>query len=701
MAIAEKCDLRDKSLEGAKLWLQESSHSWLLVLDNADDTELDYASYLPAASKGHVLITSRVPGCADLQTAGTDFYERLGEITAVQLLLKASKTNADLYSYHDANARKIVNLLGCHALAIIQAGASISQGICELGEYEEMFKKQRRRLFTIRPAMAKSQYGDVYATFEVSATYLSRRRDQAAIDALRLLSCYAFLNFTEFPETTFEKAWQNSREIPRDLPPGAEEKIANLSHWHVRHLPSFMRQDSSGHLDKMSLREARNLLNSLSIIMFDLPTRMTRMHPVTHMWARDRLKEQEEVTNAWLGTLAVLCISIKDPYTQETWWARLQPHIEFFIVYIPDGYLHHGMFSLHQSFYRLGYVLYRLRADNALFEMLQKCFINADQSWTDLPYGHHIQLLYGKCLRHCRDSEGAKQCLEQVVQMREKTLGLEDFNVLDSKHSLARAYIGTRDIHKAKYLLEGVVDIEVKSLNPKDSSLLASQHGLAHVYLTLKEYDKAKNLLEQVVSIQAETLAPEHPDRLSSQHELASVYLALEENDKAKDLLEEVVSIQAEKLRPDHPHRLTSQYALARVYLALKENEKAKDLLEHIVEKDAKTLRPDHPDRLASKHTLARAYLATGETIKARDQIEEVVKIREKTLSPDDSERLASKHTLAKVYLATGETIKARDQVKEVVMIDAQTLSPDDPERLVSVELLEECEERLRLDEID
>ena len=701
VAIAEKCDLRDKSFEGARLWLQETLHSWLLVLDNADDPKLDYALYLPAASKGYVLITSRVSECADLQTAGSDFYERLGEINAVELLLKASKIGANLHSRHDVDARKIVNLLGCHALAVIQAGASISQGICELGEYEEMFKKQRQRLLEIRPAMAKSQYGDVYATFEVSATYLSGRGDQTAIDALELLSCYAFLNFTDFSETTFEEAWQNSRKIPRDLPPGAEEDIDDLSHWHVRHLPSFMRQDMSGDLDKIYLRQARSLLASLSIIVVDSPTRMTRMHPVTHMWARDRLKELEEATDAWLATISVLSLSIKHPWDYEAWWAQLQPHIEFVTVCIPDGYLHPGTFSLHQSFYRLAYVSHQIRADKAVLEMLQKCFINADQSWTERPYGHHIQLLYGRCLDRYGDFEKAKQWLERVVQIQENRFAPEDHELLSSKHELAGVYLNTGDIHKAKYLLKEVVDIKAKILDSNDSSLLASQHELAGVYLALKDNDGAKDLLEQVVKIRAETLRPEHPDRLASQHTLAGVYLALKENDKAKDLLEQVVKVQVKSLRPEHPDRLTSQHELAGVYLALNKNKKAKDLLEQVVKIRAETVSPEDPNRLTSKLELALVYLATGETIKASDQIEEVVKILEKTLSLEDPNRLASQHVLAEAYLVTGETIKARDQVKEVVKIEAKTLSPEDPSRILSVELLERCEKRLRLDEVD
>ena len=72
-----------------------------------------------------------------------------------------------------------------------------------------------------------------------------------------------------------------------------------------------------------------------------------------------------------------------------------------------------------------------------------------------------------------------------------------------------------------------------------------------------------------------------------------------------------------------------------------------------------------------------------------------------KTLRPEDPERLRSKHVLAEAYLATGEIVKAKDQVKEVVMIEAKTLSPEDPSRILSVKLLERCEKRLRLGQVD
>lgn len=722
MNIAKKCELYDQSFEGGKSWLQETNHSWLLVLDNADDPTLDYSLYLPTASKGHVLITSRVPKCATLHTAGKDYYESLTKETAVELLLKTSETDSSLYSTHNEIARSIVELMGCHALAIVQAGASISHGVCNLEEFAEMFKNQRRRLLKIHPDIAKSRYGDVYTTFEVSATYLSARSDQAAIDALRLLNCYAFLSFTSFPEIAFEEAWRNSREIPRDSEPS---RIEYLSHWHVGHLPSFMRQVSSEDLDVVSLRQARSLLASLSIVVVDLPTRMTRMHPVTHMWAKDRLKSQQELRDAWLGTLAVLCLSIKDPHEQDASRAQLQPHIELTTDVPPGEHVHPDTFHLRQSFYRLCYFLHRLRADKAATEMFQEYFIAADQSWTTLPYAHHIHHLYGRCLLRYGDRQEAKQLLERVVRVREDASSPEHSAVLASKRSLAQAYSDIGEINKAKDFVEQIVKIRAETLRPEHPDRLASYHELARVYLALQEYDKAKNLLEQVVKIEAEILRPEHSDRLASQHQLAQVYLALENNneakdlleqvvkkragtfrsehphllaskhdlarvylslekpDEAKDLLEQVVQTRAETLRPEHPDHLTSQHELAKVYLTLKENRKAKDLLEKIVKVEAKTLFPEDPSRLNSKHVLARAYLAAEEPSKAKDQLEEIVKIEETSLGSENPEGLVSKHALARAYFAMGDKIKAKDKLEEVVRIAEKTLVPEDPSRLI------------------
>ena len=197
--IARRCGL-DESVSSAVSWLQDTPNSWLLILDNADDPKFDLSPYLPAGTNGSIVITSRVPGARRYENAGNDSYERLDKEIAVELLLKSCGIDLALWSEYEDSASTVVDLLGCHALAVIQAGAAISHGICKLEEYRSMFLVQRRVLLEYSPDQAKSEYGEVYTTFEVSARYLEGCSDQVARDALQLLDFHAFMHFSDFPE---------------------------------------------------------------------------------------------------------------------------------------------------------------------------------------------------------------------------------------------------------------------------------------------------------------------------------------------------------------------------------------------------------------------------------------------------------------------------------------------------------------------
>lgn len=291
MEIARRCGL-DESVSSAVSWLQDTSNSWLLVLDNANDPKLDLSPYFPAGIKGSILITSRVPDSRRYENAGNDSYERLDQGTAVELLLKSCGIDLALWSEYEHSARVVVDLLGCHALAVIQARAAISHGTCKLEEYKAMFLVQRRALLEYLPDQGKSEYGEVYTTFEVSARYLEGRNDQVARDALQLLNFHAFMHFSDFPEEAFEEAWKNSKDEDVVIPgtrPSHERRIYLLDLWHRSNLPAFMRPNLyNKKLDMISLRKARAQLASLSLINIDPSKGMTRIHPVTHAWSKDR-----------------------------------------------------------------------------------------------------------------------------------------------------------------------------------------------------------------------------------------------------------------------------------------------------------------------------------------------------------------------------------------------------------------------------
>ncbi len=383
--IARRCDHHDTSVEGAISWLQDTSHSWLLIIDNADNRDLDLAPFLPAGKNGSILITTRLPECADHQNVGKDGFERLNQRTAMDLLLKACNIEPSSRSAHEEDAHTVTEILGCHALAIIQAGATIRYGICELKKYKDIFQSQRQTLLQFSPAQGKSTYGGVYAAFEVSAAYLESRDDQVAKDAIELLKFYAFMHFEEFPEAVFEEASKNSRNgavVSSWQFPNGEEDIESLAPWHVSHLPAFMRQQNL-HSFNLSIPKARSLLASLSLVVFDSAKGTTRMHPVSHFWSRDRLQKPEESMNAGLKGLSVLSLSIRNPFTVDLdpLSSQLQPHIEFIAHILKNWDDHIHGFHFQQSVFRLSWRMYRLSYETGLFALLQMIPIRADEPW--------------------------------------------------------------------------------------------------------------------------------------------------------------------------------------------------------------------------------------------------------------------------------------------------------------------------------
>lgn len=133
-------------------WLTDEDHGpWLMILDNADDTELFFldrvfdpppeqnkspsvlASYIPRNSKGSILVTTRnsILG-KDLADGNTPLkIEQLSPPDAGQLL--KSKTPDDRWD--GADACKLVEALGCLPLAITQSAAYMSNNNLSLNEY--------------------------------------------------------------------------------------------------------------------------------------------------------------------------------------------------------------------------------------------------------------------------------------------------------------------------------------------------------------------------------------------------------------------------------------------------------------------------------------------------------------------------------------------------------------------------------------
>ncbi|KAH7401028.1 P-loop containing nucleoside triphosphate hydrolase protein [Phaeosphaeria sp. MPI-PUGE-AT-0046c] len=691
LAVAKALGFSAKGVEESLQLLSNTKDRWLLVLDNADDPEFDYAAYIPSGNQGAVIITSRVRECSQHSTLPTEALEGLDEEHSTQLLLKAAHIPKESWQSCKEQARAIVGLLGSHTLALIQAGAYIAENYCQLSEYAEEYKQLRKRLLRHYPKQQQSRYQHVYATFEASITVLNEAKDEVGRDALDLLAVFSMLHSDMLPLHLFRDAWKGARHVLEgDHDDDKMDGTYALEQWHVSQLPEFI-DSQANEWDDYRLNKACALLTSLSLVTRHRSNNLDglSMHPLAHAWAKDRLEDKQQQA-AWMCAGCLLAMS----WNQPEMWQMFRKHRELDLKLHLQSLLSPSVETMLPYdtrdmiipiLLKSGWALYTWREDNSLESLLQGIY-NALQIVPHNPSKEHIEIwnLAGLNLTDMGYIREAVELLKYVVQMRKTSLSKTSPLQLDSQCALAVAYTANRQTEEAIGLLEHVVKVRETTLAETHHDRLASQHNLALAYNDSGQTKEAIELLEHVVKIRETTVAETHPEWLASQHVLAMAYLDSSQTKEAIELLEHVVKIRETTLAETHPDRLTSQHVLAIAYLESSQTKEAIVLLEHVVKVRETTLAETHPDRLTSQHVLAIAYLESSQTKEAIELLEHVVKVRETTLAETHPDRLASQYTLALAYWDNSQTKEAVRLLEHVVKIRQITLPATHPDRQAS-----------------
>ncbi|RAH80854.1 hypothetical protein BO86DRAFT_400523 [Aspergillus japonicus CBS 114.51] len=161
----------------AKAWLSSLQHPWLLLIDNADDPELDVMRCLPAGERGVILITTRNPTSKQYGTEGSQFFhfDKLETEEASDLLLAAA-------------------ILGYLPLALIYAGKAILDQLCSLTDYPEYYERTWNRIRRSRNTRTLSRAREendrdhassnlsVYSSYEMIYVGLESRSDEKAFE---------------------------------------------------------------------------------------------------------------------------------------------------------------------------------------------------------------------------------------------------------------------------------------------------------------------------------------------------------------------------------------------------------------------------------------------------------------------------------------------------------------------------------------
>ena len=690
--MGRQCDVAGPSVANVKSWLARNSQQWLVVIDNADDPDRDYSEYIPSGTNGDILFTTRVSECETYNTVGSEKLDDLEPELARELLYRAADIAESRWKEKEEAATAILTILGSHTLAIIQAGAFIKKGLGTLEQYPHLVKQQKGKLLKFNAKQNLSTYGNVYATFEVSAEYLQKSAEPEASDALDLLHIIAFMHNSGISETMFQRASEYASKLGSSKPSNGEESIY-ISVSHVTRLPKYV-QEWTGFEDRIRWREACTFLENLSIVTVHKndDSFAISMHSLIHAWAKERQDHQSQC-RAWQAAATTVALSCKGQLRYQPFYIAVQAHARACVNPEIEDYTRTlSDMEAAQIYFQFAYVLYRMCDYRSLDLLVKRIHLRLqDKFANDHEVALQIKTFTGRMYMEQRRYREAIDVFQDIMESRSRVLPDDDVDLLNWQHELARSYLENRQIYKAIQLFEHAVDVSKTTLAEDHPNRLVSQHELARSYLENRQINKAIQLLEHVVKIKETSLAEDDPERLVSQHVLARSYLKDGQINKAIQLFKHVVDVEKTTLAEDHPKRLTSQHELACSYLKNGQIDKAIQLLEHVVDVRKTTLAEDHSQRLVSQHELARSYLENGQINKAIQLFEHVVMLKENSLAEDDPERLVSQHMLALCYSDVGQHIKAIALLEHVVDVRKTSLAEDHPNRLASQHVLALC----------
>ena len=477
--------------------------------------------------------------------------EELEPELAQDLLLLATGIEQRRWKDKRRAALAIVEILGSHTLAIIQAGAFIKKKLCTIEQYPAIFQQQKGQLLKFYSKQNASIYRNVYATFDVSAKYLEKSKLPEALDAVNLLHILAFFYNSEISEVIFWRAAQYASQI-RDEDLDDQGKIYSLSTNHIARLPEYA-QGQSDLQNRLRWRKACSILESLSIIVIraedvdddeEHSSFTVSMHSLIHVWAKERQDFQSQ-SKAWQSASTVIAFSCHEWYEYCPFFMLLQPHVRACVNHNIEGYTQQiSEMETAQILFQLAYVLYRMRDDESL-DLLISQTRSRLQDTTEKNIIIQIDIFTGRVLEQQGDYGTAVQIYKAVTKRQSLALTDDHPDRLASQHALAVAYEANGQIEEAVQLLEHVVQVQEK-LTDDHSSRLASQHALAMAYQANGQIEEAVQLLKHVVQVE-EKLIDDHPSRLVSQHALVDAYRANGQVEEAAQLLEHVIQVR-EKL---------------------------------------------------------------------------------------------------------------------------------------------------------
>ena len=470
---------------------------------------------------------------------------------SVTLLLKATAAKNVTNKAAREKAIPITRILGYLALAIVQAGAYIQKGLCSIEEYCDVYTRRRQKLLKHLSIQASSDYKySVYTTWEISIEAIENMGNETSRNAIELIQVFCFLHYDGIAEDIFERAWSNRNREP-------------LLFQDITHMFYMRSQEALESWDATLIREAAVLLASFSLIKIkdDEIGRRMSMHPLVHVWARDRLSEELQRCS-WITASSTLGVSMSfwgSHWTDIRFRQSLLLHIESCINLCSDQ----PFFSNYSGLSRIE------MAKNFAFVFSQN----------------------GRM-------QEAMELEVKVLETVQRTLGSEHPYTLSAMSCLANSYSGLRRKQEATELSKKVLETRQRTLGNKHKDTLLAMSHLASQSDDLKTKQEFIEWGEKMLEVKQRTLGSEHQDTYDMMDDPADIYIELGRKQKAIELKEKMLKIKPEKMGNKDSNTFWMMCTLVFDYSDVERDQEAIKLAETLLKTSQKELGNEHPGTL-------------------------------------------------------------------------------------------------------
>ena len=218
---------------------------------------------------------------------------------------------------------------------------------------------------------------------------------------------------------------------------------------------------------------------------------------------------------------------------------------------------------------------------------------------------------------------------EPLTADLERLRGPDHPDTLNSRNSLAAAYLAADRVTDAIPLFEQTLAARERLLSPDHNDTLTSRNNLASAYQDAGRATDAIPLFELNLAARERLLGVGHPRTLSSRSNLAAAYRDAGRVAEAISLLEQTLADRERVLGPEHPDTRSSRKKLATAHQGGGQATQAIPLFEPTSSGWPRILSPEHPDTQASRKNLANAYWDGGQVAEDIPPVERVVAVRE------------------------------------------------------------------------